>query len=155
MRDFSGELRTVDMNRLLKVVWARAGGRGSCEPRHLNYQISLSPSCIWRLPPVNRLSFRNKSEITLEYVVLSALFTVPISTPVWKTVGWASEKLRWLKVLNVSTRNCKVALSVSFVFLNSPMFHILIPGLPKLLRPTVGKAPSSACTYRALGFCAT
>jgi len=43
------------------------------------YQISFIPSCISRLPPVNCLSFRNRSDVTFEYVVLRALFTVPIS----------------------------------------------------------------------------
>jgi hypothetical protein len=39
-------------------------------------------SRISRLPPVSCFSFENKSEVTFEYVVLRALFTVPISTPV-------------------------------------------------------------------------
>ena len=34
--------------------------------------------------------------------------------------------------------------SLSFVFLNNPIFQMFTPGLPKLLRPRVGKAPISA-----------
>src|SRR6476619_3400307 len=117
--------------------------------------MSFTPSCIWRLPPVNWLLFRNRSDVTLEYVVLNALLTVPISTPLWKTVGWASEKLRWLKILKVSTRNCSVVPSDSLVFLAMLMFQVFTPRVSRLLRPTVGWAPSSAWTYRASGFWAT
>ena len=56
---------------LPEVESTRAGRSwGPCEPQFLvyqirAYQISLTPSCIWRLPPVNWRSFRNKSEVTL------------------------------------------------------------------------------------------
>src|SRR5438552_14237524 len=40
----------------------------------------------------------------------------------------------------------RVVPSVSFVFLNNPRFHTFTPGDSNVLRPTVGKAPTSACT---------
>jgi len=76
-------------------------------------------------------------------------------SPARKTGGCASEKLQWLKMVKASNRSCKVAPSLSFVFFNSQIFQMLIPGLPKLLHPTPGKVPNCAHTYRAFGFCAT
>jgi len=56
--------------------------RGDDGPACTRYHRTFTPSCIVRLPPVNCLSLRNRGEVTFEYVVLRALSTVPIRTPV-------------------------------------------------------------------------
>ena len=59
-----------------------AGALASPRKVRRRYQISFTANCIMRLPPVNCLLFKNRLEVTFGYVVLRALFTVPISTPV-------------------------------------------------------------------------
>src|SRR5581483_8138223 len=116
---------------------------------------NFSPSSITRLPPVNCFWLRNSGEVTLEYIVLSALFSVPISTPVWKTVGCASAKLRWLKMFCTDTRNWMFEFSVMRKALTVPMFQMLKPGDRNVLRPTLVCAPSWASANLALGLSAT
>src|SRR6185503_4709344 len=101
--------------------------------------------CIVREPPLNCFAFKKFGLDTLEYVALNAL----AGSSTVNTVGAARLKLRWLNVLNVSTRHCSVVPSVIFVFLKTPMFQMWSPGDCTLLRPAVEIAPRSAATKRA------
>src|SRR5690348_18230227 len=64
-------------------------------------------------------------------------------------------KFRWLNVLKVLRRNWSEVRSVNFNVLNNDMFQTFSPGVLTVLRATLAKAPTPACTKRAFGSTAT